>query len=163
MLDFQDLYDTYASDVYRFALWLAGDSFEAQDITSETFIRAWARNGHIRTATLKAYLFTITRNLYLESLRKSPQQVPLQDVYPDSSPDPEQLLAMQSDVLDVRRYLHSLPEIDRAAFIMRVQHEIPYAEIARSLEISIAAAKVKVHRIRKKLITIQIQSEEATI
>ena len=57
MLDFQDLYESYASEVYRFALWLAGDSSEAEDITSETFIRAWVRNSTIRTVTLKAYLF----------------------------------------------------------------------------------------------------------
>ncbi|MHC4560444.1 MAG: RNA polymerase sigma factor [Planctomycetota bacterium] len=65
MLTFKDLYETYAPDVYRFTLWLAGDSFEAEDNTSETFIRAWVRISSIRTETLKAYLFTIARNLYL--------------------------------------------------------------------------------------------------
>ena len=53
MLKFHDLYDTYAADVYHFALWLTGDSYEADDITSETFIRAWARNNKIRTETSK--------------------------------------------------------------------------------------------------------------
>ena len=41
MLNFQDLYDSYAAEIYRFALWLCGDRHEAEDITSETFIRAW--------------------------------------------------------------------------------------------------------------------------
>ena len=52
----------------------------------------------------------------------------------------------------MRQILLTLPEIDRAAFVMRVQHELPYAEIARVLEISLAAAKVKVHRVRKKIV-----------
>ena len=86
MLKFQDLYESYAPDVYRFALWLAGDRFEAEDITSETFIRAWARNSTIRTETLKAYLFTIARNVYLEQRRKRKRQVALNDDHPDPAP-----------------------------------------------------------------------------
>ena len=54
MINFQDLYESYVNDVYRFALWLAGDRFEAEDITSETFIRAWVHSSKIRTETLKA-------------------------------------------------------------------------------------------------------------
>ena len=49
MLSFQDLYESYATEVYRFAFWLAGDSSEAEDITSETFIRAWVNSKSIRT------------------------------------------------------------------------------------------------------------------
>lgn len=71
MLNFLDLYDTYATEVYRFALWLAGDSLDAEDITSETFIRAWLHNSTIRTETLKAYLLAIARNVYLGQQRRS--------------------------------------------------------------------------------------------
>lgn len=39
MLSFQELYESYAPEVYRFAFWLAGNSFEAEDITSEAFIK----------------------------------------------------------------------------------------------------------------------------
>ncbi len=159
MLDFQDLYDTYSADIYRFALWLAGDSFEAEDITSETFIRAWARNGHIRTATLKAYLFTIARNVYLGQQRKKKRQVALRDVYADPAPGPEQVVEAQQELQRVQRVLQTLSEIDRAAFVLRVQHELPYAEIARALGISLSAAKVKVHRVRKKLLATRVDKE----
>jgi RNA polymerase sigma-70 factor (ECF subfamily) len=66
MLDFHDLYESYGPEVYRFAYWLAGSAAEAEDITSETFIRAWINFASIRTETLKAYLFQIARNIYLE-------------------------------------------------------------------------------------------------
>ena len=59
MLNLLDLYDTYAAEVYRFALWVAGDTLDAEDITSETFIRAWLHNSTIRTETLRAYLLAI--------------------------------------------------------------------------------------------------------
>ena len=44
--------------------------------------------------------------------------------------------------------LQTLPEIDRSALLMRALSDPPYEEIARSLGISVAAAKVKVHRAR---------------
>lgn len=152
MLNFQDLYDDYVIDVYRFANWLSGDRFEAEDITSETFIRAWMRINTIRTETLKAYLFAIARNVYLEMLRKRKNQVALSDAYPDSAPELDELVASQLELRRARRVLMTLSEIDRAAFLLRVQHELPYAEIARILELSLTATKVKVHRVRKKLI-----------
>ena len=78
MLNFQDLYETYATEVYRFALWLSGDRSEAEDIASETMVRAWVRFDTIRTETLKGYLLTIARNLYLEGQRKVKRQVALE-------------------------------------------------------------------------------------
>jgi RNA polymerase sigma-70 factor (ECF subfamily) len=159
MLTFQDLYEAYAAEVYRFTLWLAGDSFEAEDITSETIIRAWIHINIIRTKTLKAYLFTIARNLYLEQQRKRKRQVVLRDVYPDPVPGPDKVVESQLEIQRVQRILQTFSEIDRAAFILRVQHELPYAEIARVLGLSLSTAKVKVHRVRKKLLAICVDKE----
>ena len=159
MINFQDLYESYGNDVYRFSLWLAGDPLEAEDITSETFIRAWVHNNKIRTETLKAYLFTISRNIYLQHQRNKKRQVVLEDVHPDPAPGPEKQTESQLKLKIVQRVLQTSPEIDRAAFILRVQHEIPYAEIARVLDLSLTAAKVKVYRVRKKLIATCIDKE----
>jgi RNA polymerase sigma-70 factor (ECF subfamily) len=159
MLSFQDLYESYAPQVYRFAFWLAGDGADAEDITSETFVRAWARRNTIRTETLKAYLFTIARNVFLEQQRKSKHQVALEDVHADPSPGLETAVESQLELDEVRRILRTCPECDRTAFILRVQHELPYAEIARVLALSLSSAKVKVHRVRKKLLTTRLHRE----
>ena len=156
MLNFQDLYDSYATDVYRFTFWLSGDGYEAEDITSETFIRAWAGNNPIRTETLKAYLFTIARNVYIGRQRKVKFEVTLEDTYSDPNPGPDNLVEYRLEIQRIQEVLQTLPEIDRAAFILRVQHELPYDEIARILELSLSAAKVKVHRIRRKLLTKEV-------
>lgn len=152
MLSFHDLYETYAPEVYRFTLWLAGDSLEAEDITSETFIRAWVRISAVRTETLKAYLFTIARNIYLEQQRKRKRQVILSEGYPDPAPEPDKVVESQLEIQRVQHILQTLPEIDRAAFVLRVQHEMPCAEIGRVLGLSLSATKVKIHRVRKKLL-----------
>lgn len=159
MLNFQDLYDSYATDVYRFAHRLAGDRFEAEDITSETFVRAWARRSTIRTETLKTYLLAIARNVYLEQRRKGKRQVVLDDGHPDPAPGPDEVVESRLELQRVQRVLQTLPEIDRAAFVLRVQHELPYAEIARVLKVSLAAARVKVHRVRKKLLATDVERE----
>ena len=159
MLNFQDLYESYATDVYRFAFWLAGQSAEAEDITSETFIRAWVRRSTIRTETLKAYLFTIARNVYLEHQRKEKRQVALEDDYTDPAPGPDRLAESQLELLRVQKFLQTVPEIDRTAFILRIQHELPYVEIASALGLSVTGAKVKVHRVRRKLLTNRVERE----
>lgn len=159
MLDFEDLYEFYATEVYRFAFWLAGDAVEAEDITSETFVRAWVRRDAIRTETLKAYLFTIARNAYLERHRRNKNHVALEDVYSDPAPGPERQVESQLELSRVRRVLRALPEIDRSAFVLRVQHNMPYAEIARVLGLSLTAAKVKVHRVRRKLLIDRLETE----
>ena len=159
MLSFHDLYEQYAADVYRFAYWLAGDATEADDITSETFVRAWVRRDRIRTATIKAYLFTIARNYYLEGQRKAKRTVALDDRQQDRNPSPDQVVAERLTLDAVQAAIQALPEVDRSVFLLRVQHDLPYAEIARITELSLSAVKVKVHRVRLKLAALQLQEE----
>jgi RNA polymerase sigma-70 factor (ECF subfamily) len=159
MIDFKQLYETYAADVYRFSLWLAGEAAEAEDITSETFVRAWSRRDAIRTETLKAYLFAIARNLCLEGRRKRARGMALEDVHADPAPGPDRLLESRMELQRVREVLRELPEEDRTAFVMRVEHGLPYEEIARVLGFSLSCAKVKVHRVRRRLLIDKIERE----
>jgi RNA polymerase sigma factor (sigma-70 family) len=57
------LYEAHARDVFRFARFLTGSEDAAADITSETFLRAWAGRDAVRVETAKAYLLAIARNL----------------------------------------------------------------------------------------------------
>ena len=159
MFDFRHLYETYARDVYRFSYWLCGDAVDAEDITSETFLRAWTRRASIRTETMKAYLLSIARNLYLERLRKHRLHAELSDGMPDPVPGPEVRSENRDDLLRIRKALQKLNEVDRAAFILRVEHELPYEEIARVLQLSLSAVKVKVHRVRLKLTGVAANEE----
>jgi RNA polymerase sigma-70 factor (ECF subfamily) len=95
----------------------------------------------------------------LQHQRKKKRQAILEDVHPDPAPGPDILTESQFKLKSVQRILQTLPEIDRAAFVLRVQHELPYDEIARILELSLTATKVKVYRVRKKLIASSIDKE----
>jgi RNA polymerase sigma-70 factor (ECF subfamily) len=65
----------------------------------------------------------------------------------------------QLEILRVQRILQTIPEVDRAAFVLRVQHELPCAEIARILGLSLTATKVKIHRVRKKMLATFTEKE----
>ena len=160
MLRFQELYESYAQEVYRFAFSLSGGRAEAEDITSETFVRAWVNRSAIRTETLKAYLMTIARNTFLEMRRKSRREVALDETLPDPAAGPDDRAESRLDLIRVEKLLQPLPEIDRTAFVLRVRHGLPYEEIARVLEISLASAKVKVHRVRRRLLAACIERKE---
>ncbi len=159
MFNFKSLYEQYSNDVYRFALWLSGDKDDAEDITSETFIRAWVHHKKIRAHTLKAYLFSIARNIYLMQQRKEKHMVYLDDNYPDPSPTPHEQTDTTIELNNIDQFLLSLPATDRAVFILRIQDQIPYSEIAGIMGISTSCAKVKMHRIRKKLLAARTAKE----
>jgi RNA polymerase sigma-70 factor (ECF subfamily) len=149
--DFSALYRKYAPEVFRFALYLSGEHAEAEDITSETFARAWASPEPVRAATVKGYLFTIARNLFLQGLRRRGRQDELSQELPDSQPSQLAQTEQKAELRAVLARLQRLPEIDRAAVLMRSVDEMPYEEIALALGISLSAAKVKVHRARLAL------------
>ena len=53
MVDFSALYKKYAPDVFGFALYLSGERGEAEDITSETFVRVWTSPEPVEMATVR--------------------------------------------------------------------------------------------------------------
>lgn len=69
----------------------------------------------------------------------------------DSRPGPEKLAGDQEQLRLVMGALAGIPEVDRAAVLMRADEGLAYEEIAVALGISVASAKVKVHRARLKL------------
>jgi RNA polymerase sigma-70 factor (ECF subfamily) len=151
MTDFTALYKKHAPDVYRFALYLSGERGEAEDITSETFVRAWTSPGPIEMATVKSYLFTIARNLFLQGLRKKSRHVALDVEMRDPQAGPHVQAERKEKLHSVMAELQRLPEASRSALLMRAVDGMAYEEIAQVLGISLSAVKVKIHRARLAL------------
>jgi RNA polymerase sigma-70 factor, ECF subfamily len=152
-MDFRDLYDRYAGDVYRFSLFLCGNEAMAEDLTAETFARALLRRDHLRVDTVKAYLLAIARNLYRDALRAERRLVSI-----DEAPDAHDPAPRQDVLTDDRRRLQhvvaaiqQLPDTEREALVLAAGHELSYDRIAAILGCSTAAVKVRVHRGRIRL------------
>ncbi len=151
MSTFEEIYRTYSEDIYRFSRWLCGDPIEAEDIVSETFVRLWGSRDSLQVATMKAYLLTIARNVYVSRRRRSKRYEPLSDSPHDSSPSPYEQAETKDELGVMKSAIAELPEGERTAFLLRTQCGLSYEEIARALGIGLSAAKVRVHRSRIKL------------
>jgi RNA polymerase sigma-70 factor (ECF subfamily) len=151
MTDIENLYECYAGDVRRFALYLCGDVTMADEITSDTFMRAWMAAVRIRQPTVKSYLFSIARNAYIDLLRRAARHTQLDEKMPDTRISAQTQMEQSEEVRAVLAALQQLPEIDRTVLLMRTLDEMPYEEIAETLGITVVTAKVKVHRARLKL------------
>jgi len=147
---FHELYSQYADDVYRFALWLTGNPHDARDITAETFVRAWTAP-EVRIESMKAYLFTIARNLQRKQWRRQSRLEILDEAMPDPAPQPDQTAVKNDDFRRTMEAVQTLPEIDRAVLLLRAEQELSYADIAAVTGLSVAAARVTAFRARAKL------------
>jgi RNA polymerase sigma-70 factor (ECF subfamily) len=152
-MDFLELYERYARDVHRFALFLSGNPALAEDLTAETFARALVAKGDLRVDTVKAYLLAIARNLYRDLQRRDRRLVSLDEaperVDPATPPD-----AATEDRLRLEKTLEAvqlLSQGEREALVLAVDRELSYERIAAILGCSVPAVKVRVHRARARL------------
>jgi RNA polymerase sigma-70 factor (ECF subfamily) len=102
-------------------------------------------------ATVKSYLFTIARNLFLQGLRKKSRHVALSDELRDPQAGPCVQAEQKEKLHSVMAELQSLPEASRSALLMRAVDGMAYEEIALVLGLSLSAVKVKIHRARLAL------------
>jgi RNA polymerase sigma-70 factor (ECF subfamily) len=158
--NFHDLYQRYAQDIYRFAYWLIGNAKDAEDITSETFVRAITAQDNLKSETVKGYLLTIARNLAFKRTKFINRQLDLDELTPDPRPGPAALAETNLELISAFQLLRNLTEIDRTALLLRAQEDLSYKEIANVLGISVTAAKVKIHRARLKLINERAKIKE---
>ena len=150
--DFRVLVDRHQKSIFRFASGSLGNREEAQDVTQEAFLAAFANlSGYDSSrAAFSTWLFTIARNRCFNLLK---QRRPIAHNEPDSigdvaSADPivSQELSQQLD-----RALAALPVEQRSAFVLAEIEELPYAEIARIERTSIGTVKSRIHRAKQRL------------
>ena len=143
-ISFHDLYERYARDVHRFAYYLTGNAADAEDITAETFSRVWTVGGAVRVATVKSYLIKIARNYFLETRRKRRRETALDPSF-DLAVSPSEQLFETRDAID------RLPEADRELILLRAGAGLSYEEIAASMNLTVTAVRVRIHRARTRL------------
>jgi RNA polymerase sigma-70 factor (ECF subfamily) len=152
--NFHELYERYAGDVYRFAYWLSGNHHDASDLTSETFARVWTAATEPRTESVKAYLFTIARNLHRKQWRLAARQDELDEMMPDTAAAPDAAAVRNDELERTFAALQQLPELDRTLLLLRAEEDLSYDDIAAATGLSSAAARVRVFRARAALLNL---------
>ncbi len=151
IITFHKVYKKYVEDITRFSYWLSGDRDDAKDLTSEAFIRLWTTPSKIEVETVKMYLITIVRNLYLQQLQKEKRKSDLRENLQDPRERIDKVIEDESELAQVMIRLQSLSEIDRTALLLLANEGFTYQQIADYLKISVANVKVKISRSRKLL------------
>ena len=154
-MDFESLYRKYAPAVKRFSLFLCGNHALADDITSDTFVRVWFTHGQIREPTVQSYLFAVARNVYRDWQRRGWRSTDLDERLMHKGPNVQEHLEHKEQLASVLAGLQELPEIDRAALLMRSLDGMSYEEIAAALCVTETTARVKVHRARARLMALK--------
>ena len=150
------LLEEWVPRVYRFALRLTGDPHAADDLTQDTFLRAWRAHGQVREPrALRVWLFRIAVNLWRDGQRRGRLLVARAEPLPDGVVGREasaELLVEEKEELDrAVDLLNSLPARQREVLHMSACEEMTAAEIAEVLQISRESVKANLSLARKAM------------
>jgi RNA polymerase sigma-70 factor (ECF subfamily) len=135
-----------------FAISLCRDRNEADDLVQETLIRAWNNLGDFQEGTnFKAWLFTILRNNFYNSLRKLKHQTEYAKSMDSSSFIEPASQEKKLEFKDVIRGLGALPPDQREALILVTVENMSYEEVALICGCPIGTVKSRVNRARARL------------
>jgi len=156
---FRLIFDRYSRPVIGFIYDMVSDRELAEELTQETFVRAFRAIHRMKPETrLSTWLFGIARNVARESLRartRANMQVTLEhesvmDVS-DHKPVPvDRLLSKELNEL-IHRALEALDDDKRLVFTLKVFHQCSYEEIAEITGFSLAKLKTDLHRARAEM------------
>ena len=161
-LAFSNLLDTFWNDVYSFQLLRTKNELEAEDITIETFSKAFDKiNSYKEEFVFKTWLITISKNLHIDLLRRqkrslenntfSYQNTSGESEVLDSTPSAEDQLIQQQNLADLLTEIKKLKPAYQKVINLRYFYEMSYAEMALELGEPVNNIKVKALRARKLL------------
>ncbi len=145
------LVEDYHESLYRFAYRMTGSSFDAEDLTQETFMTAHSKLGQLRDpSSVKAWLFTVLRNHFRKRLRnqKGVKEVSLENV---GEPVTSELYLDQIESEELQLVLNQIAEEYRIVVILYYFEELSYKEISSSLDIPIGTVMSRLSRAKQFL------------
>ena len=150
------LFERYAAPLLRFTGRILGDPAEAEEITQDVFLKVIGRaDQYDGRAPVASWLFAIATNACRDRLRRSVRRpsIPLEAVTEVREPGlpADERLAHRQRRDAVRRALSELSLEQREALVLARYHGMPYAKIARVLDISEGAVKTRIFRAMETL------------
>lgn len=149
----EDIYNTYFKDVFLYVYSLSGDKYIAEDITSETFMKALTSLESFRgDSDIRVWLCQIAKNSYYSYLRKKKSFVDLESLpEPASEDNVEQEITTSEASMKVHGIIQNLKEPYKKVFTLRVFGELSFKQIGKLFAKSDNWACVTYHRAREKI------------
>ena len=146
---FASIYDLWSGSIASYLYRLTGSREAADDLTQDTFLRAWRALGRIDPHLhLRPWLFRIATNLARSHHRRQRLRtwLPFTAATEPSVPD---LVDQQVDAALLAQTLHAVGQTHRSILLLRHHLHLPLDEVADALGISENTAKVRLYRARR--------------
>lgn len=153
---FGALIGRYWDRLYRWLYHLSHDRHAAEDLTQDTFLKAFANLHSFRAGSnLRAWLFRIAYNGFLNQRRaESRIRQTFPEQCPAAGPGPVEQAMSQEHLLLLARALGRLPGEFRAALLLRVEEGLSFRQIASVLHVKEETARWRVFKARRKLMEV---------
>jgi RNA polymerase sigma-70 factor (ECF subfamily) len=165
---FEELVLKHQKAVLNAAYRYTGNPSVAEELTQDVFVRVFrAAKSYRPEARFSTWLFTIVRNVCMNYKTREGKQDHQMDAENDLAEishrqeNPEERAIRRELEAKIQAAIMSLPESLRMPLILSQFHQMPYEEIAKVLELSVAAVKVRIHRARNALAERLIASQKS--
>jgi RNA polymerase sigma-70 factor (ECF subfamily) len=150
---FRGLYEQYARPVYRYLYSKVGNQADAEDLTSQVFLKALEDLGKFRNqGGFRAWLFTIAYSQAMDYYRKRHAELTLDELNLASrEPDPLAATLHQDEIERMQKRIAALPEEEQELIRLRFVAGLRYAEIGEVLKRSEGAVKKDLYRLLARL------------
>lgn len=153
-MNIDELYADYFNDIYRFVFSLTKNKSLTEDIVQETFIRAYLNLDSFRNQPNRAWLFTVSRNIYYDYLRKNKRTTDIEydfSTIPDANASPEENFFRKENILRLQEEIQKLKESYRDAIICFYVKELNYKEASIEMGVTESNFKSILFRAKQKL------------
>ncbi len=158
---FEIVVSRYQQHVANHAYRMIGDMAAAEDVTQQTFVKAWCAASRYRpSAHLLTWLFRISRNLVFNELRRR-RRKPAQSLDMEKLPQafaatahhstPDAQASAEELAQALEKALLTLPEKQREAILLVRAQDLSYEEIAKLMRTSVSSVKSLIFRARTEL------------
>jgi RNA polymerase sigma-70 factor, ECF subfamily len=152
-----EIAERYGDTVYSMAYRLCGDRDEASDLAQDVFVRVYRNLDRYRPGTFEGWLYRITRNLFLDRVRRRNrlrmEPLPIGDWREPREPGPGPAERAEERILDDRLEvaLAELPATFRTAVVLCDVRGLTYEEIVATTGWPMGTVRSRIHRGRKLL------------
>lgn len=152
--DFNEIYNLYFQDVFKFLVALCHDDKLAEELTQDTFFKALKNYESFRgDCKITSWLFQIAKNSYFLHQKHSKRTVGLDSIDVNITNDNtvEEMMEQKERVFLIHKRLHNLPEPYKEVFSLRILGELSYNDISRLFGRTEEWARVTFYRAKLKL------------
>lgn len=160
--EFSALVVSYLAQLYNTARRMTGDAHEAEDLTQETYQRAFQAWRQLKDpARCRAWLYQIMRNVFLDARRRKRTVLELvvnegergEEVFSTRGASLEEEAIRRVSAVEIHRVLALLPEELRTALLLCDVEGFTYPEIAHIMGCPLGTVRSRIARARQKLLT----------